>query len=225
MLRVFSYTGKRLVLVFSQLFASLGIGLLIGLLVGLSASPVVGMLVGAVTALLASLLGIKLPEKNGEQESLPQQQQRTLLTGLRAGMFGVACIAGLFTGMLIRTHNWLSPPAPTLLDYKMELLAAGLSEPDVNQLVKQRAGVPASSAAAKPAPTAQDSVLFGVSAELCEKLPPRRFATLQAAADYYRNVEQTKLAELTETLIRGTESEAQQRSLLTQMVDLICTDA
>lgn len=209
-------------LIATQVFSSLGVGFLVGILLGLSSAPVVGLLVGSLTALLASLLGFKLPTR-GDADSdapLPREIVQTLI-GLRAGTFGFACVLGIFVGIFMRTHDVLSPPEPGLEERYAELLAIGFSQEEARSVLiggGASAGSPAST------PTTRNTVLFGIDAALCQQLAPDRFATLAAAADYYRGRDLAWLADITRELDNGLDAEGEKRLALNAVVRAACRD-
>jgi hypothetical protein len=212
------------VLITTQVFSSLGVGLLVGILLGLSSAPVVGLLVGSLTALLASLLGFKLPTR-GETESGPaaaslSQELVQTLIGLRAGTFGFACVLGIFVGIYLRTHDVLSPAAPGLEERYAELLAIGFSPQEARSVLVDGAFTDPAAAT----PTTRNTVLFGIDTALCQQLAPDRFATLAAAADYYRGRDLAWLADIALELDRGLDGEAEKRLALDAVVRTACRD-
>ena len=166
-------------LIFSQLFSSLGIGLLVGVLLGLSTSPVVGLVVGAITAMLASLIGLTPLQKDVEPEVL---EQRLKLGGLRAGMFGLACVLGIGGGIYLRAHNVLSPASPSLMERKAELVQLGFSEEDARAILV-REGVDA--ATAETQPSHRNTVLFSATVADCTRTYPDNFASFAALHEGY----------------------------------------
>ena len=98
-----SYTGNA--------FAGLGLGLLVGSIAGLSVSPVVSVILGSLAALLAAFLGLGGATLKAGTATDPAGQlaNRRLMDGIRAGSFGLACVAGLLSGMFIRTNDAFIP--------------------------------------------------------------------------------------------------------------------
>lgn len=80
----------------TAIFNGAGIGLLLGTLLGLAISPVVSGIIGTLSGLLAVLLGIS-------------EKYISPLKSFRIGAFGFFCVAGILTGMYIRTNNGLLP--------------------------------------------------------------------------------------------------------------------
>ena len=203
----------------TQVFSSLGIGLLVGILLGLSSAPVVGLIVGSITALLASLLGFKLPERfagAAPGEPLAQEMQQTLI-GLRAGTFGFACVLGILAGIFMRTHDFLSPPQPGLEARYAELLAVGFAPEEARRILIDPGALPDESS-----PTTRQTVLFSIDAETCAQLAADRFASLAAAADYYRSRDLQWLADITLQLEAGIDDESAQRLALDAVVEAAC---
>ena len=179
----------------SVILSSLGMGLLIGVLVGLSASPVIGMLVAAITGLLSSFVGL-LPIKKSEHKDNSQYMQWLRLSGIRAGLFGLFCLLGVFIGLVVRTHNLLSPSESALVKFHQDLLTVGFTEQQARKLLLTKAGTLATS----ETPSSSDSVLFTLSSEQCANLNPALFSSLQAAAEHYRLQGFSALADLTDLL-------------------------
>lgn len=179
----------------SVILSSLGMGLLIGVLVGLSASPVIGMLVAAITGLLSTFVGL-LPIKSTENTPDSKNTDWLRLSGIRAGLFGLFCLLGVFIGLVVRTHNLLSPSESALVKFHQDLLTVGFTEQQARQLLLTKAGT----LAASETPNSSDSVLFTLTSEQCANLNPAAFSTLQAAAEHYRLQGLSALADLTELL-------------------------
>ena len=87
----------------TALFNGAGVGLLLGVLLGLAISPVVSGIIGTLSGLLAVLLGIN-------------EKYISPLKGVRIGAFGFFCVAGIFTGMYIRTNNGLLPSRTKMME-------------------------------------------------------------------------------------------------------------
>lgn len=94
------------------LFNGLGVGLLLGLLLGLSLSPVVSGIIGTVSSLLVVMIGLN-------------EKFMSPLKSIRIGAFGVFAVAGILSGIYIRSNNILSP---SLAELKEEYLEVGYSE-------------------------------------------------------------------------------------------------
>ena len=160
-----------------HVFAGGSIGALLGLCMGLSVSPVVAtVLAGLATSLLA-LLGLK--------DSPAQAHPNTL----RVFGFGLFAILALATGLLIRTHSWLSP---SLAAQRTELKEAGFPDADIRMILLARElGGSSNANKEEKSKGAEDkseahpsgstlssaipSVLFASSPEECQKLDPQQF--------------------------------------------------
>ena len=75
-------------------------GLLVGIIVGISVSPVVKVVLSALAALLAAFLGVQDSKKAEGTENV--DYSKNILTGLRAGSFGISCVAGILLGIFLR---------------------------------------------------------------------------------------------------------------------------
>lgn len=94
----------------ATIFSGIGMGLLLGIIIGLSVSETVKLIMGTLTALLGAFLGFDKRSFSGvSQDEYRKENQNALFTALRAGWFGVAVIAGLFSGILIRTNQLFAP--------------------------------------------------------------------------------------------------------------------
>lgn len=213
----------------SQIFSSVGIGLLIGILLGLSGSPVVGLVVGSVTALLASLIGVNIPKKEGgevSRETISQEQQK--LIGIRAGFFAMTCVVGIFTGIYMRTHNVLSPPEPTLKQQVEELTSIGVSTQEAIKLVLGRAtntassDVKANTTNKSPIDALQNTVLFSINSETCEKIDIDRFENISAAIDYYRTLGRPHLLNIAMVVNQHIANEKVKKDIMRSVVKELC---
>lgn len=112
-----------------EIFAGLGLGALIGIIIGLSIAQVTGIILGALTSLLAAFFGLR--EKKSEDSE----------NHLIVGTFGIACIAFIFIGLYVRTHNLISP---SLQSQKEEYKNIGFSEEEIKKifLIKEFGVVP-----------------------------------------------------------------------------------
>lgn len=94
----------------ASVLSGIGMGLLLGLIMGLSVSEVVKIIMGAMTALLGAFLGFDKRSFSGmTSDEYHKEKENTLFTALRAGWFGFAVVAGLFTGIFIRTNELFTP--------------------------------------------------------------------------------------------------------------------
>ncbi len=200
-----------------HVFSSTGIGVLIGILLGLSASPVVGMVVGAVTAMLTSLIGTDWPAAKTPTTEPAERDRQQRLMAVRAGCFGLACVMGIFSGIYMRTHHVLSPPQPTMKEQFDAYRSIGFSAQQARSLVAGKTPT-----AHENSPSTSDTVLFAVDADSCEKMNIDNFATLDAAADYYRNADMPKLADATDSIRSVVANEADQRHLMQSVVEALC---
>ena len=213
----------------SQIFSSVGIGLLIGILLGLSASPVVGLVVGSVTALLASLIGTKNPNKSDEQLSDAAINQKQMkLIGIRAGVFGLACIVGIFSGIYMRTHNVLSPPQPTLKQVVAELTDIGFSSQEARNIVfakltnKKTSGEKIDDKAGASTSALKNTVLFSIDSATCEKIDINRFENISAAINYYRTMELDSLVKVAIAVDQNVTDEKVKTDIMESILELLC---
>lgn len=103
-----------------EILAGVGLGFLIGTIIGLSIAEVTGIILGALTSVLAAFFGLK-PAKEGEK---PYHAA--------IASFGFACLAAIFLGIFIRTHNLLAPSLEAQIE---EYVEAGFSEEEARQYV------------------------------------------------------------------------------------------
>lgn len=90
-------------LLFSQIFAGMGIGVLMGLIIGLSASPVVKTILGSLSGLLAVFLGLQ--DNIFGKSSNAEASSPIVLASFRAGSFGLFCALSILYGLHLRTHD------------------------------------------------------------------------------------------------------------------------
>ena len=94
----------------ATILSGIGMGLLLGIIMGLSVSEVVKVIMAALTAILGAFLGFDKRSFSGmTTEEYQKEKQNTLFTALRAGWFGIAVVAGIFSGMWIRTNEVFTP--------------------------------------------------------------------------------------------------------------------
>ena len=216
-------------MIVSQIFSSVGIGLLIGILLGLSASPVVGLVVGSVTALLASLIGANIPTKSGEQATAERvSQEQIKLIGIRAGVFGLTCVVGIFAGIYMRTHNMLSPPKPTLKQLFEELTDIGFDTQGARELVAARIAntEPSNRKNYKkigvPIGELQNTVLFSIDSGTCEKIAIDRFENISAAISYYRTMELHSLLKIAIAVNQHVTDERAKMDIMRSILKVLC---
>ena len=215
----------------AQIFSGAGTGLLLGLLLGLSSSPVVGLVVGALAAMLASLIGIHVPGKaptEDPQETVSAAQSKA--AAVRAGVFGFACVLGLFAGITLRTHDALAPAQPTLKQKIAELRDFGFSDIEARRIAVPVAFEPKMSEA-KPGPTPKPSEslamlrathLFAGTTERCERLDPDRYKDTDAAIAAYKGIGEAELADITAAIRRQLPAEEARRNMLRSVVEAVC---
>lgn len=80
-------------------------GLLVGIIVGISVSPTVKIVLSALAALLAAFLGVQDSKKAKDGEDA--DYSKSILSGLRAGSFGLTCVVGIMLGIFLRTNGVL----------------------------------------------------------------------------------------------------------------------
>lgn len=207
-----------------------GVGLLLGLLVGLSVSPVVATVVGALAALLVSLFGLGLSGAGKKRQPDGEPRQEPLTSRgrpHRMAAFGLLAVAGLGAGLLLRTHDGLSP---SVTDQVREWEAAGYPAKTARGIVAFRragvvlrgSGVAAVSGepAASPDRSGSSLLMAGPAAEECDDLDPRDFgATEELTAAFDR----TGGAWRAVALAVETLPDADQRSILEAAWELACS--
>jgi len=213
----------------SQVFASVGIGSLIGILLGLSSSPVVGLVVGSITAILTSLIGLKTSASDDESKSQLLTGNQLKLAGIRTGSFGFACVVGICVGIFMRTHNVLSPTAPSLQAQIAELTQIGLSTEAATKLVlNQKYNKKNASQAQADSATSNlltKTVLFTSNSELCEKIEVDRFASFNALMSFYRSLDLPELSAMVGAINQHIENESTKMNLIRSTVDNLCEDS
>jgi len=94
----------------ATILSGIGMGLLLGIIMGLSESEVVKVIMGVLTALLGTFLGFDKRSFAGmDAEEYLKEKHNSLFTALRAGWFGLAVVAGILSGMIIRTNELFTP--------------------------------------------------------------------------------------------------------------------
>lgn len=189
----------------AELCAGAGVGIVIGVIMGLSASPVVGTVLGSVSAGLLALLGFKSGTLNA-------------LGAFRVAAFGLACVTGIFVGIAVRTHSWLSP---NLEEEVSRWKAAGFTPQQAQQLVLfERTGIlqkdwNISEKSAGSAAT-ELSVLFAAkSADDCGYLTSDRYpeVTAQLEAFMQKGGEFAKMAQVVRQLPQAAQQQILDSSL------------
>jgi hypothetical protein len=100
------------------------LGALLGVVLGLSTASTVGSVVASLSALLVAFFGLRT-HKDGLAEMDSTQ-------AARISSFALCCIAGIVVGLLVRTHQWLSP---SLKDRKDAFVEAGFTQDEARKLV------------------------------------------------------------------------------------------
>ncbi len=92
--------------IFTQIFAGMGIGILMGLIIGLSVSPVVKTILGTLSGLLGVFLGLQgsIFDKKGQSNDAFNP---VILSSLRAGSFGLFCALTILYSLYLRTNDVL----------------------------------------------------------------------------------------------------------------------
>ncbi|MBK6345393.1 MAG: hypothetical protein IPF68_05560 [Bacteroidales bacterium] len=94
----------------ATVLSGIGMGLLLGIIMGLSVSEVVKVIMGVLTAILGTFLGFDKRSFAGmDAEEYLKEKHNSLFTALRAGWFGLAVVAGILSGMWIRTNEVFTP--------------------------------------------------------------------------------------------------------------------
>ncbi|NTW26683.1 MAG: hypothetical protein HGA37_18435 [Lentimicrobium sp.] len=90
----------------ATILSGIGMGLLLGIIMGLSVSETVQTIFGILTTALGAFLGFERRSYTGMEASEYQKEQHnTLFTALRVGWFGIAVVAGILSGLWMRTHE------------------------------------------------------------------------------------------------------------------------
>jgi hypothetical protein len=155
----------------SWIAAGCSVGLLLGALAGLSVSPVVGTLIGTVTALAVGYFGFKEHTAGGHAaDGAPRRW------GVAA--FSLACLAGIFAGLTVRSAGLLSPTPKAEVELWKQ---AGYGDQDAHDLVALRlAGLVPKGATVQQRTdaAAASSVLFAAESDRCADLRRARFASV-----------------------------------------------
>jgi hypothetical protein len=215
----------------AEIFSGASTGLLLGVLLGLSSSPVVGLVVGAVAALLASIIGLPRVAKDGDtvpSETVGAASRR--FTAVRAGMFGIFCVAGLLGGIYLRTHDALSPARPSLRQRFNDLVDLGFSNAEARRAVllslDDGAGHgPPSEATTKAGNSdalLHDTLLFSGGSQRCDRLDADRFADVKAAIAAYSAMNEPALARVATAINLQIADEKVRRETLKSVVEAVC---
>jgi len=159
-----------------QLLAGTALGLLLGLLVGLSSSPVVATVVGTLTGGMLVFLGFV-------SNSTPDSNTKSSFeaAGWRLTGFGLACTVALLFGLLVRAHNFLTPPIKQQVS---ELTDAGFTPDEahawvayknIGVLMRAQPNIPADKD--KRAAGTASSYLFATpGTDSCELFNPEKYS-------------------------------------------------
>ena len=167
------------------ILAATALGALTGYLIGLSTSPVVGAVLSGLLAMaagVAALTGVQNPFlPKGESAAA-----RTRMHNLAVAGFALAALAGVSAGLLVRSHNLLSPSPSEL---KAEWQALGFDEDtsarialaSLTGITLEAEGAPA---LAQGEGGAMASLLFATAGSAaCQRTDPARMRDPQAALD------------------------------------------
>ena len=101
----------------ATILSGIGMGLLLGIIIGLSTTEVVKVIMGILTALLGAFLGFDKRSFTGmEADEYLKEKHNSLFTALRAGWFGLTVVAGILSGMWIRTNEIFTPSVKWSVD-------------------------------------------------------------------------------------------------------------
>ncbi len=90
----------------ATILSGIGMGLLLGIIMGLSVSDVVQTIFGVLAGLMGAFLGFDKRNYTGmEASEYEKEKYNTLFTAMRAGWFGLAVVAGILSGIFIRTNE------------------------------------------------------------------------------------------------------------------------
>lgn len=212
---------------FLAVFAGVAIGVLIGLIAGLSVSPVVSVILGALASLLGAFLGLQgggsVEELNEAQ--LAAQQQRMRINALRAGGFGVACIAGILVGLFIRSNQALMPTPQEQIE---KYVNAGLDADYARKLwVFEKFGIPPEGGTAQfgEVQKSHSNALFAGSddAKVCDEVKPERFGNdAREILNAYRLQDNAGLNIMAAAIAESGGDEAQQLALIQATTKILC---
>lgn len=226
-------------MVFIQVFSGLGMGLLVGFIVGMSVSEVVSIILGALAALLAAFLGLQDQQASKQGEDDPVKAfNRAKMLGLRAGTFGIACVAAILIGVFFRTHNTLSTtePEPTLKEQVQVWIDAGYDKKEALQYVAyQNLNILPKTLEVKEAPAgkpagagveakAKLAVLFSGegAANFCSDLSfERNESSVEKTLEAYRATKDPKLIELADN-IQNNVPDGAKMYLLKSIEEVMC---
>lgn len=178
------------------LLAGGSIGALLGFSMGLSSSPVVSTVLAAIGAALLALLGLRGSTPDLPGSSLTRTNALTVLG------FGVFAALGIVGGLLVRTHDLLSP---SLVQQRNELKEAGFSDEEAHTILLYRQYGPALATnldkrsnpvvppkTSEPSPSGvnpltKETLLFAMTADECLKLDPSQYADMPAFIESLRS--------------------------------------
>lgn len=214
---------------FLAVFAGVGIGVLIGLIAGLSVSPVVSVILGALASLLGAFLGL---QGGGSAEELNEaqlaaQRQRMRLNAIKAGGFGVACIAGILGGLFIRSNQALMPTPEEQIE---KYVQAGLEEDYARKLwVFEKFGLPPEGGPAQYAEVqkSHSNALFAGSdaSKMCDEINTDRLGNdVHEILNAYRLQDHAELSSMANAIEKSGGNEAQQFALIQATTNILCKE-
>jgi len=211
---------------FVAVFSGLGLGLLLGVIMGMSVSPVVATVLGALTTLLGAMLGLQGDAAAAEatDESALKAIKRRSMSGLRLGSFGVACVAGIFIGLFMRSNEVL---AVSIKDLVNQYEAAGYDKGRALELAAyQKLGLVPEGRQVQLSDTqkAQSGSLFTGLAKInfCRDVSMERFGgDLSEVLKAYRRQNNDKLTRLADQIEAMTGVE-QKKAFMTALEEVLC---
>lgn len=163
------------------------LGLLLGVLIGMSATPVVANVIGALTTAGLAFVGLRSGGKhtgNGEAGSAGAPA-----TGIipRLSGFAILCLAGVFLGLFVRTHDVLGL---SISDQIKKWTDAKYSDDDARRIVVfEQTGLTMGDwkSGSRPSPGPDDSLLYGAAGELWSETDPTKFRSPADAIQAWTN--------------------------------------
>jgi hypothetical protein len=173
------------------------------------------------SGLLASLLGLAPPVSNDAQQK--NNQARIKWVSLRAGVFGFACLLGLFGGIYIRTHNFLSPPKPDLGSYYLQLQSIGFSDEQARTLAVKQWGLELEGDSKNTgSASVTDSVLFSEYQTVCDKLVVDNFVRFDVLIDYLDGLEVKQLSAIAHAIAPLAQQDEPRLAAMKDIVEVLC---
>lgn len=211
----------------ATILAGIGMGLLLGLIMGLSVSEVVKVIMAAMTAILGAFLGFDKRSYTGvTTDDYQKEKENTLFTSLRAGWFGIAVIAGILSGMFIRTHEVFTPSVEKSVKQWTD---AGYDPVYARKLVVfQRLAINPNSGEVGPVTSitrATSSNLFSAAqvASLCNNMDPDQWNNdWSVAKENILSLHISSLASLAESIETNVKDNDQKFRLLKALSGIFC---